>query len=75
MNRVSEPKVKSNSMVNLENVLIIEEKIRLIYDQISNFSKDISMLCEDWWEVTQEETALHELGNLFKEPAYKQILK
>ena len=73
--RPSSPKAKSNSMINLENVLIIEEKIREIYDSLSTFHKEISLLCEDWWEVTQEEIALSELGNLFKEPVYKQILK
>ena len=69
--RATSAKTKSNSMINLENVLIIEEKIREIYDSLSTFHKEISLLCEDWWEVTQEETALAELGNLFKEPIFK----
>ncbi|CAI2385968.1 unnamed protein product [Moneuplotes crassus] len=36
---------------------------------------DINLLCEDWWEITQEETMLMNLGEVFKEPKYKEIIK
>jgi Dullard-like phosphatase family protein len=64
----------NKNMINLENILIIEKKIREITDGI-NTMVDINLLCEDWWEVTQEETMLMNLGNVFKEPKYKAILK
>jgi hypothetical protein len=64
----------NKNMINLENILIIEKKINEISDSI-NTMVEINLLCEDWWEVTQEETMLMNLGNVFKEPRYKAILK
>jgi hypothetical protein len=64
----------NKNMINLENILIIEKKINEITDAI-NTMVEINLLCEDWWEVSQEETMLMNLGNVFKEPRYKAILK
>lgn len=64
----------NKNMINLENILIIEKKLTEITDSI-NTMVDINLLCEDWWEITQEETMLMNLGNVFKEPKYKEILK
>jgi Dullard-like phosphatase family protein len=64
----------NKNMINLENVLIIEKKINEISEAI-NTMVEINLLCEDWWEITQEETMLMNLGNVFKEDRYKQILK
>lgn len=64
----------NKNMINLENILIIEKKISEILEGI-NTMVEINLLCEDWWEVTQEETMLMNLGNVFKEPKYKAILK
>ena len=64
----------NKNMINLENILIIEKKISEISDGI-NTMVEINLLCEDWWEVTQEETMLMNLGDVFKEPRYKAILK
>lgn len=62
-------------MINLENILKLENKIQLIYENSSlNFSK-VTTLCEDWWEITQEEQTLQELGLLFREPRFKEFLK
>lgn len=56
---------KPNNMINLENILLLEGKIQQIYENTSlNFSK-VTSLCEDWWEITQEEITLQELGILF----------
>ena len=47
----------------------------MIFENVSlNISK-ITSLCEDWWEITQEEQTLQELGNLFWEPKFKEFLK
>lgn len=64
----------NKNMINLENILIIEKKIGEILQEI-NTMVQIDSLCEDWWEVTQEETMLMNLGNVFKEPKFKAILK
>lgn len=64
----------NKNMINLENIIIIEKKISEISEGI-NTMVEINLLCEDWWEVTQEETMLMNLGEVFKEPRYKQILK
>lgn len=46
---------KPSNMINLENIMMLEMKINQIFDNVSlNFSK-VTSLCEDWWEVTQEE--------------------
>ena len=65
---------ESKNMINLENIMLIEKKILEIIDGI-NKMEGISVLCEDWWELSHEETMLQNLGNVFKEPKYKSILK
>lgn len=62
------------NMINLENILIIDKKLGEISQSI-NTMVGIQALCEDWWEITQEETMLMNLGGVFKEEKYKQILK
>lgn len=70
----NDPNDPNKNMINLENILIIEKKISETLEGI-NTMVEINLLCEDWWEVTQEETMLMNLGNVFKEPKYKAILK
>ena len=65
---------ESRNMINLENIMLIEKKILEIIDGIHKMD-GISILCEDWWELSHEETMLQNLGNVFKEPKYKLILK
>lgn len=66
------PQIKN--MINLENILLIERKLTEINEGIS-MMEGISELCEDWWELSHEETMLQNLGNVFKEPKFKSILK
>ena len=65
---------ESKNMINLENILLIEKKILEIIEGINKMD-GVSILCEDWWELSHEETMLQNLGNVFKEPKYKSILK
>lgn len=69
-----DPTLQNKNVINLENILIIEKKLGEILDGI-NTMVEINLLCEDWWEITQEETMLMNLGNVFKEAKYKAILK
>lgn len=69
-----QPQQQNNNMINLENILMIEEKLKQLIQSI-NTMVDIDKLCEDWWEVTTDETMLMNLSSIFREPAYKQILK
>ncbi|CAI2382574.1 unnamed protein product [Moneuplotes crassus] len=63
-----------NNMINIENVILLEEKMRLINENVLKM-KDLTRLCEDWWEISHTETMLQNLGNVFKEPRYKAILR
>lgn len=84
VNKISEPIKKQinppktetipKNMINLENVILLEEKLRKINENILKMS-DLSSFCEDWWEISHSETMLQNLGNVFKEPRYKAILK
>lgn len=65
---------QNKNMINLENILLIEKKLSSIISHFQS-SQEISSLCEDWWELSQEETMLQNLGNVFKEPRYKTCLK
>lgn len=64
----------SKNMINLENILLIEQKLVKISENLLCTST-ICELCEGWWELSQEETMLRNLGNVFKEPRFKQILR
>lgn len=64
----------NKNMINLENILIIEQKLRQITESI-NTMVDIKELCEDWWEITNQETMLMNLSSIFKELKFKEILK
>lgn len=70
--RVSD--ANNKNMINLENILLLERKICMIKESIATMS-GLSDLCEDWWEISHQETTLQNLGNVFKEPKYKSILK
>jgi hypothetical protein len=48
-------------MINLENIMLIEKKIAEICEGVASMDS-ISSLCEDWWELTQQETMLQNLG-------------
>lgn len=72
------------NMVNLENILLLERKISQIVDFIENKYKDcvssdspneLVKICEDWWDISDNETMLPNLGNVFKEQRYKAILR
>lgn len=69
------PTPPTNNMINLENVLQIEEKISAVHEGLGMNLGEVTTLCEDWWELTQVETTLSNLGNLFREPKYKLLLK
>jgi len=71
---VTDSQSMSKNMINLENVLLLEQKLTQINENIGK-STNVHELCEDWWEINQNETMLHNLGNVFKEPKYKSILK
>ena len=62
------------NMINLENVILLETKLWMIKENIPKMD-GISELCEDWWEISHNETMLQNLGHVFKEPRYKAILK
>jgi hypothetical protein len=66
--------VLPKNMINLENILLLEGKLTQITANLLDPSM-ICELCEDWWELSQEETMLRNLGNVFKEPRFKQILR
>jgi len=61
-------------MINLENVILLEEKLRKINENIVKM-ENVATLWEDWWEISHSETMILNLGNVFKEPRYKSILK
>ena len=69
--------VGKNNMINLENILKLESKLTKIVQDLADPSdlEDIIMLWEEWWDLSREETMLQNLGNVFKEPKYKIILK
>lgn len=68
-------KVPTNkNMINLENILLLENKLSSLMVNLKN-SDAICKLWEEWWELSQEETMLQNLGNVFKEPKFKLILK
>lgn len=71
-NRVSD--ANSKNMINLENILLLERKLCMIKESIATMS-GLADLCEDWWEISHQETTLQNLGNVFKEPKFKTILK
>jgi hypothetical protein len=62
------------NMINLENVILLETKLLAIKEGLPKLD-GIAELCEDWWEISHNETMLQNLGNVFKEPRYKAILK
>ena len=42
--------------MNLENLTKIDEKFQQLIDQLKqNVTKNISQLCSDWWELTDED--------------------
>lgn len=69
----TQPEVSKN-MINLENVILLESKLLAIKEGMPKLD-GIAELCEDWWEISHNETMLQNLGNVFKEPRYKAILK
>ena len=57
-------------------MLFIEDRVFHMNERLkqSNFLEEtqkVIELCEDWWELSQEETMLQNLANVFKEPRYK----
>lgn len=49
-------KLDSNVQLNLENLTKIDEKFQQLIDQLKNqIVKNISQLCSDWWELTDED--------------------
>lgn len=69
------PKPAKSNMVNLENIIALEQKLWEMYEKISSQVSDLTLICEDWWEITQEETTLIDLGGLFREEVFRDYLK
>lgn len=61
---------ETKNMINLENIMLLEKKLCSILDAVESMDEVIPF-CEDWWDLSQEETMLQNLGNVFKEPKYK----
>lgn len=51
-----EPKLDSNVQLNLENLTKIDDKLQNLIDNLKvNKVNNISQLCSEWWELTDED--------------------
>jgi hypothetical protein len=49
-------KLDSGVQLNLENLTKIDDKFQSLIDQLKqSITKNISQLCSDWWELTDED--------------------
>lgn len=52
----NEPKLDSNVQLNLENLTKIDDKLQNLIDNLKvNKVNNISQLCSEWWELTDED--------------------
>ena len=52
----SSNKLESGVQLNLENLTKIDDKFQLLIDTLKvNKTSNISQLCSDWWELTDED--------------------
>jgi len=67
-------------MINLENVLLVEDRISLMHDKLKspNYMEEgarVVELCEDWWEILRLESLLFEVYKIFKDEATQKSLR
>jgi len=63
--------------LNLENLLLVEDKIQKLVDNLkASKLADVSQLCSDWWELTDEEDySLVKLEKVLKEDKLRKELR
>lgn len=63
--------------LNLANLLLIDEKLHVLAECLKkNSTSQISQLCSDWWELSDEEQyAVAQFSKVFKDERAKRDLK
>lgn len=76
VNQLKEPSQAPNNL-NLENLLQVEEKIQKLIDNLkASKLGEVSQLCSDWWELTDEEDySLVKLEKVLKEDKLRKELR
>ena len=59
--------------LNLESLLFIEEKLWMIVEGIRE-NRDISEQCEEWWEVTDEDS-VNSIDRLFRDERLRRGIR
>lgn len=88
MYKRADPEQDGKNLINLENVLLVEDKLwtilesfRFLQHQQSATTEtliikfaDIAFLCEEWWEITHENN-LNYLDRLFKDEVVRRSVR
>lgn len=76
-NDTSGPKLDSNVQLNLENLTKIDEKLQELSDNLKvNKVTNISQLCSEWWELTDEdEYSISKFEKAIKDDKIKRDIK
>jgi hypothetical protein len=70
-------KLDSSVQLNLENLTKIDEKLQLLIDTLKvNKTSNISQLCSEWWELTDEDDySIAKFEKAIKDDKTKRNLK
>lgn len=73
--KINEPRAPEEPkfMLNLEDIVILEEKISGMLDMLAN-PANCTVLCEDWWDISAENT-LSKVDRLFRDERLRKSLK
>ena len=69
--------LQKDVQLNLANLLLIDEKLHALAECLKkNSTSQISQLCSDWWELSDEEQyAIAQFAKVFKDERAKRDLK
>ena len=69
--------LQKDVQLNLANLLLIDEKLHALAECLKkNSTSQISQLCSDWWELSDEEQyAIAQFAKVFKDEKAKRDLK
>jgi hypothetical protein len=54
---------------------VIEEKLWGILQKLDANNDNVSQICEDWWEVSQECMSMNSLTEYFSDENHKDVLR
>lgn len=60
--------------IGLFSVQQVEEKLWGILQRLDSNNDNISQICEDWWELSQDSISLHSLCQFFADEKHKEHL-